>query len=95
MPLQVPQCFGPRLLDACRTHVRDEGNSECRRRQRCFCQVEELCAELEQLDRGFCVREIAIIVLAYDQGVSGDALGSRESESGLPVPQAPLFIDLC
>ena len=95
MPFQVPQSLGPRLLDACRTHVRDKGDSECRRRQRRFCQVEELCAELEQLDRGFGVREIAIIVLAYDQGVSGDALGSREPESDLPVSQEPLFVDLC
>ncbi len=95
MPFQVPQSFGPCFFDALRAQVFNDGDSECRRRQRRFPQVEELGANLEQLDRRFGVREIAVIVLAYNQRVPGDALGFREPESDLPISQETLFIDLC
>ena len=95
MPFQVPQSLGPCLFNACRGHVRDEGDSECRWRQWILFQIEEGGAELEQLDRSLGVGEVAVSLSADDQRVPGDALRFRKPESRFPIPEFSLLVNLC
>ena len=95
MLFQIPQCLGPCLFDTFRTHVGDEGDSECRWRQWILFQIEEGGAELEQLDRSLGVGEVAVSLSADDQRVPGDALRFRKPESRFPIPEFPLLVALC
>ena len=92
---QIPHSFGACLFDASRTQILDEGHSECWWQQRCFLQIKEGGADLEQLNRCFGIREITVSLFADDQRISGDTFGFWKSESDLPIAELSFFIALC